>query len=231
MNTVNASHFARMCQVSRESVSKAIKTDRIKTIGEGRSRVVDLDHRVTQEYLRTKNPNYKAGVPTEPPKKKTPPKPKPKTKVNPKINTPKPEPLEITAIEVSDDTPPDAMVRSLDDVDGNNLAFVDKTDLQKFKIYEDALKVRQDRESKRGELIPRIMVRQVISKLYSIHVNEFKTMEDRLTPDICSIFGVQDSSPEAVKIRQLLNTDSGKTLKSIQRLFNDFLAKIKAKTL
>ena len=203
-----------MCGVSQMAIGKACKAGNIKTCTERGKEVVNLDHRITKAYLASKTGSPK------------PPKVENEKKVAKVAEvTPVDEP------EEPKEKKPDKFgrVRSLDDITDENIIDVDKQDIDKFKVYEQALKTKLDREEKRGDLIPRIMVRQAFSKLYTIYVNQFKTAEDRLVPDICAIFGFPDSSPEAVKLREVISGDMAVGLHSTHRQFNDFMKKIDVK--
>lgn len=211
MNTVSKSHFARMCGVSPTAISKADKAGIIGT-HEGQ---VNLAHRLTKEYLRDKQSKLdETGKPgrARNVKEKT-------VRADRQKTTPKTEEKQDQELKV---------VRSLDDVNESNILTLEKRDLDKFKVFEQALETRLKREERRGLLIPRSMVRLVMAKKYSIDVNQIKTMEDRLTPDICGIFGMGDNGPEAVAVRKLINDDTSKFLRQVKRLIDDFLKKVDA---
>jgi hypothetical protein len=210
MDTVSKAHFSRMCGVSRTAISKAASTGIIGMHDDK----VNLHHRLTKEYLKDKSQPVEVvdGKPKQ--KKRT-------------LPAKKPPPTEITAPEAKDGDPTLMVVRSLDDINETNLLYLEKKDLDKFKVYEQALETRLKREERRGLLIPRIRVRQVFAKLYTIDVNQIKTMEDRLVPEICGAFGMGDSGPEAVAVRKMINDDTAKFLRQVKRLFDDFLKEVK----
>jgi phage terminase Nu1 subunit (DNA packaging protein) len=54
MKKVSKTDFADMCGVSKAAISKACAAGNIKTIGEGRKQKVDVDHRLTKDYLSEK---------------------------------------------------------------------------------------------------------------------------------------------------------------------------------
>lgn len=212
-NTTTKAHFARMTGMTQPAIGKACKHGNVKTIVVGGKTLINLDHRITKAYLTSKMDSPK---PPKVEKKKKAAKVK---EVAPEVEPEEPK-----------EKKPDKFgrVTSLDDITPENLIDVEAQDIKKFKDYEAALKTRLEIQTRRGDLIPRIMVRQAFSKLYQIYVNQFKTSEDRLVPDICSIFKFPDSSPEAVELRELLSADMAKGLNHSHRTFNDFLRKVKA---
>lgn len=202
MNTVSKAHFAQMCSVSKAAITKACKAGSLGTEGEGRKQVINLDHRLTKEYLKDK-----AGS-------------APKKEQSKKSAA---DPFEITAPESDEHGLP--AIRSLDDINESNLFLLEKKDIDKLKAYEQALETRLKREERRGILISRDTVKLVFSKIYTVDNNELKTMEERLTPAICGIFGEEDDSGKTVLVRKLLNDEITKSLRHIKRIVNDFLVR------
>ena len=233
-NTVNQSHFAKMCGVSRQAISKAKanKPPLIKMIG----KMVNLDHRITCEYfytqagrqltpgLDTVAPAKKIIKPVPPPKPPRPPRKKP--------------PIEpITApVDDGEEEPefdPDAPIvlppgiESLDDINESNILTIQSDYLKKLKDLEAAKSSKQKREEALGLLIKRSTVRVVFAKLHTIDTNQWKTLEDRLAPGISGIFGFEEGCAEEVEVRRLINEEVAKTLRHEKRLLDDFLIKFK----
>ena len=97
-----------------------------------------------------------------------------------------------------------------------------RADLERIKVAEQILDIRVKRQKMRDELIDRRLVRSVFSRLYTVDVNEFLTIKDKLMPDIAAIFGVND--PELImKAGERMDDELWKTLKHIQKIINDFL--------
>ena len=206
MNTVTKSHFAGMCGVSKVSITKACKAGKLGLVKNGKREVVNLDHRLTKEYLSGKKPQDSDAEK---------PKSKPKSKD---------DPLVITAPE--SDEYGELAIKSLDDIDESNIHLLTKNQIDIFKGWESALATRQKREEARSLLIRRETVKLIFSKIYTVDNNELKTMEDRLAPAICGIFGEGDDSENSVKVRKLLNDEITKALHHIKRIINDHLVKV-----
>ena len=96
-----------------------------------------------------------------------------------------------------------------------------------MKLIEQTFKTRLDREHAQGLLVKRQDVKQVFAKIYSVDTNELKSLEDRLTPAICGVFGEPDDSDSALQIRKMLNEEVTKSLKHIKRIINDYLVGVK----
>lgn len=251
-NTVNQSHFAKMCGVSRQAISKAKdkKPPLLKMIGKH----VNLDHRITCEYYfaQTGRQLRPESVDEAPPAKKPPPAKasKPNPAATPSTKTPATKKkTKKAAVQIGDDTPdpelnPDIDLDELDyengyalpkgikcfeDITIHNLHTIPGDLVKKVKELEVAKKAKQDRDAKRGELIEREVVFKFISQLYVIDVNQIKTQEDRLVPGLCGVFGVEVGSPESIEARKLIKNDSADLLESIQREVNDYLSGISPK--
>lgn len=212
-----------MCGVSRQAISKAKKAKLIKLLG----KQVNLDHRITCDYYYTQTGKLLRpdAITEPPPPRKTPPPKKPAAPKKPKV-TKIPE-------ETSIDNPPPepddetyelpAEVKTMDDVTPEILHLMPSDFITKMKNIETALSTRTKREELRGILIKRTVVRSFISKLYTVDTNQLKTLEDRLVPKMCGVFGKQDDDPESVKARKLINKEVTRILRHIKRLMDEFL--------
>lgn len=207
-----------MCGVSKAAITKAADTGSIGMVVDGKKQVVNLDHHLTKEYM-----NSKGIVGTKDGLKLATGQPQ-RGKTVGKKPLAKEDPLVITApISNAHGLP---VIKSLDDIDETNLFLLEKRDIDKLKAYEQALETRLKREERRGLLIPRNTVKLIFSKIYTVDNNELKTMEDRLSPAICGIFGEGDDSENSVKVRKLLNDEITKALHHIKRIINDYLVKV-----
>jgi len=124
----------------------------------------------------------------------------------------------------SDDTEgfdAEAVLSAAADLDFKKLT---KSDIDKLHKLEGLLKIRVEREAKRGELIDRTLVRTVFGKLYQIDSNELRTLGGKLSADIAGIFGVEDVEL-MLKVEQKIDTEVVRILAHIKRLMDDFLVK------
>jgi hypothetical protein len=205
MKLVTRAEMARLCGVSKPGIAKAIKLGVVNLIGDGRSARIDITDPVNVDYINREEHNCggKNDVRSTPGTKSDNPLPPPPSS--------------------SPDRP---VINSLDDINETNLFLLTKSDIDKLKAYEQALSARLKREESRGKLISRTLVRSIFHKLYTVDNNELKSMEDKLTPSICGLFGEHDDSENAVAVRKLLNNEITKALRHIKRILNDHLKKI-----
>ena len=113
----------------------------------------------------------------------------------------------------------------LADIDPKDIWRYPKVSLDKLRIFEVAKKTQQDREQKRGELIPREIVASLFSKLHAIDAQQMRTLEERLIPTLCSVAGIADDDPKVIKIQKAINKETTQILRHIQRLIDTFLKK------
>lgn len=112
----------------------------------------------------------------------------------------------------------------LEDIDPKDIWRYPKASLDKLRIFEVARKTQQDREQKRGDLIPRELVTSLFSKLHAVDSNEWRTLEERLIPTLCSVAGFADDDPRVLKIQKAINKETTHILRHTQRLIDTFLA-------
>ncbi|MEE8206496.1 MAG: hypothetical protein V3T82_06070 [Nitrospinaceae bacterium] len=255
MNTTSKSHFSKMCGISKAAVTKAVRAGLIIVDDAG---AVNLDHRITRQYLSSKRSALGGGAaqlpgskipekkpravkPKAPAKKKTAKvKPKAPQELTLDLGLSKPKaPVKKKAVKVKpkaspkkinldDPLPPAKEFRTLADLTERDLRNFTKEDVNKLKTIEQTLKTRLDREAADGLLIERSLVKQVFARIHSIDTNELKTLKDRLTPAICGVFGEPDDSPHAVTIRKMLDDEMVKSLRHMKRLMDEFLTGIGA---
>lgn len=236
MRTVSKIFFAKLCGVTPAAITKALQSGKITLEG----KFVNLDAPNTAAYLNKKNgipeppppepriedylpkrpPASKAKTPISSPKKRKPP-------VTPKPQKPKVRKLAaIKPIQEGKPAPIPSEVYQIVDLAGisdHDLGLLGSSELDRMKTIEQTLKIRQQREAARGELIPRNAVKIIFAKLHAVDNAEFKTMEDRLTPAICGVFGEADDSDAALQIRKMLNKEIIKVLRHSKRIINTYL--------
>lgn len=105
-----------------------------------------------------------------------------------------------------------------------------RSDVERLKIIQEVrlkeLKIKQDRL----ELIPRIMVAKIFGKLYSIDVNQWRTLGPNLAPEIAAEAGLDD--PDVIlRIEKIIEGGVFDILGDVKRVFDDFLTEIKAEQL
>lgn len=83
-----------------------------------------------------------------------------------------------------------------------------------------ALKLKNERE--RNELISRELVRRVFAELYTIETSEFLTMAEKLSPEIASLFGIDDSL-QILEVGKLIQREISTTLEHIEVTVDNFL--------
>lgn len=103
-----------------------------------------------------------------------------------------------------------------------NFTTLPKIQIDKIHKLEALLKVRVERQHKRRELIERSLVQSVFSRLYTVDVNELRTLGAKLAPAISGILGCDD--PEVVlAVEKTIDNEVIKSLSHIKRIVNDFL--------
>ena len=221
MRTVSKKYFAKLCGVSGAAITKAAQAGRIGLDG----KYVNLDDPTTDEYFKKKTGVIPDVRPQQAkkskPEKLTTPPPPPKEVIKQKSIAPAP------AKQRKIDSEPSEQYEMMDltSLSDHDLGLLGISELDRMKTIEQTLKIRQDREVSRGELIPRKIVRAFCAKLHAIDSAEFKTMEDRLAPAICGLFGEPDDTENALEIRKLLNKEITNVLRHAKRLINDYLTR------
>ena len=192
--------FAELAGVSRRAVYKQITAGALVVRPDGK---LDPNNPVNQDYI---NKNKKTSDSEQPDIKKGSKKTKQKTKPA----TPEDDKHVIDGQEIDLGNIPQ-------ELNGLNQA-----ELNRIKIAEQILDIRVKRQKLRDELIDRRLVRILFSKIYTVDVNEFLTIKDKLMPDIAAIFGIND--PEIImKAGERMDDELWKTLKHIKQIIDDFL--------
>lgn len=97
--------------------------------------------------------------------------------------------------------------------------------VQKIRGMEAALKVRVEREMKRGQLIDRTLVTTVFSRLYQIDSNELRTLGAKLSPELCGKLGIEEPGAQ-LEVEKMIDNEVLKVLAHIKRLIDKFLGDI-----
>ena len=224
MKSLPRAEFSRIHGVDRSAVSHAVKRGTLASTPDGE---VDLEDRITldwvlQHRIKVAKKQAKVKTPTAVKKIKQPSTPKtakgPKTALKPTPPVAEPPQNLHELMEGGGDLP------ALEDIKPDELGRYPKAAIDKLRSYETGLKIQQDRQAKRGELIPRDLVAAVFGKLHSIDSSQLKNLEERLLPLICSVAGFSDDDPRALKIQKIINKETSQALKHAKRLTGKFLA-------
>ncbi|MCK5127564.1 MAG: hypothetical protein KAR42_15010 [candidate division Zixibacteria bacterium] len=200
MKLYTKAEFSRVAGVSTASIAKAIKTGRVKVFGEGRSARVDVMDPVNMMYINGIEDHPTAGGKKSGavPDKPTPAPPAP--------------------------TQPEDLIELLD---LGNLGTLSKQSADRVKTIAQIQQIRVKTEEMRKELIPRFLVQKIISKLYTIDVNEFRTLGPNLSPEIAALTSIDDSET-IIKIEAIVEKEVYNILRHVKRLMNDFLKSVEA---
>jgi hypothetical protein len=95
----------------------------------------------------------------------------------------------------------------------------------------EAVKQAQIKNAKdRGQLISRDLVRQVLAQIFTIDVNEWRTLSANLTPELASVFGIHDAE-KLIEAEARIDQEVFAILQHSKRITNDFLKSIEAEGL
>jgi len=200
MKLVTKTEFAKLAGVSGAAVTKAIKNERIKLFGEGRAARIDATHPISIEYINgiDDHPTAGGGKPRSVPHKPGPAPPAPT------------EAEDLTAL-----------------LDSGNLGAISKQSADRIKTIAQIQQIRVKTEEMRKELIPRFLVQKIISKLYTVDVNEFRTLGPNLSPEIAALTCIDDAET-IIKIEAIVEKEVYNILKHVKRLMDDFLKSVEA---
>ena len=200
MKLYTKAEFSRVAGVCTASIAKAIKTGRVKVFGEGRSARVDAMDPVNMMYINGIEVHPTAG----------------RKKSSSVPNKPGPAPL-----------PPSEVEDLTELLDSGNLGVISKQSADRIKTIAQIQQIRVKTEEMRKELIPRVLVQRIISKLYTIDVNEFRTLGPNLAPEIAALAGIDDSET-IIKIEAIVEKEVYNILRHVKRLMDDFLKSVEA---
>jgi hypothetical protein len=221
-STTTRAQLSRDLGVSKPAITKAVDRGDVILTASGK---VDLNHRVTLEYIRRHDKNYQ---PPEP-KQKTERKPKSKSEQKKKTKKKKPKADDQT-VEPEDDQLLLPM-GGITAIDRSTIHLYEKRDLEKLKIFEQATLENIKVQEKEGKLISRELVSRVFAKIYTVDTEQLRALEDNLTPKICGVFGISEDSTESVKVKKEINVAVSKALSHIKRLIDSHLVSVGDKKL
>lgn len=92
-------------------------------------------------------------------------------------------------------------------------------ELKRQKIREDIEKIKIDNDKKRGDLIPKILIKRLFSKLYSIDENQFKNLGVNVSPKISSIYNSSNAEKTSI-IMALIDRKDEELKKDISKILN-----------
>jgi len=228
MEYLSQNKFAQLAGVSNAAIIRARKEGRIFKSARG----IDPTHPTNKHYLENARgrQGQKKEVKRKPAGRKG-HKPRGKSKAEKKRgngkgkdNTPDYQPPGII-IDQLPDMPLDPENGHTDDPAIQEAIRITKTDADTWKRIEEIKKLQLARQEKRKELVPRVMVQRVFNRLYMIDVNQFRSLGDRVSPEIASLCGAAEQET-ILQINKIIEREIFKTLKHVQRLLDEFLKSI-----
>lgn len=228
---ISQSAFARLAKISRQSITKAITKGKLRK--HPGTTNINLNDPSSIDYLQNETPNRtkikkktKDPSGTKQKKKAT----KKKTgKVSPKNEKSGKAAYKKLAHDLDTFDDDDIEYELPDDVDYDDIDLerISKAKADRYHKIEQTKKIKIERLAKEGLLIERTLVQQVFGQIYMIDSNQFKTMGDKLAPDIAALAGIDD--PEIIiKINEKIESAAFKILKHIKADIDKFLLSIKA---
>jgi hypothetical protein len=211
---MSQSEFVRYAGVSRQAISKALKTGLIpSTKIDGKLRIDTSNHQV-KKYLENKK------IKSLSPKKAKKTKPRQSLKTENKEN--------IETGQSLDEKQIPKYIKTLSD-SGNliyeHLVSLAKSDFDKLKIYEQIKQIRVKTQIQEGQVISRKLIKILFGKLYEIDRNEFLQIKSKIIPDIAGLFGCTDSE-KMIAAEKIVDEELYKTLKHIKIEIDKFLLKM-----
>lgn len=196
--------IAKLIGISKQAVSKAVAQGRLIRTKMG----IDLDHPTNRHFLdRVENQAEPEQEISKKPKRK-------KTNGNGR------------AKKTNGSTTEKPEKDQRWDGGKNTVGGYNKTqiDIQKSAAQIQELQLRID--ERRKKLIKREYVDRFFSQLYLVDSNEWKTLSDRLSPEIAGIFEIDD--PEKIlQVSKAIEKEVYRTLTHVKRLVDDFLERMK----
>jgi hypothetical protein len=198
MALVSQSKFATLAGVTRQSISSAIKNGSLTKRPDGK---LDTNNPVNSGYLQLRAEKTKPR-PTPPP---------PDTKPDEGVDT---SPVTHVSLE---DLANIANIESLE-------AF-SKSSIDRLKTIEQVKQLQTKVMKERGLLIDRALVKKVFSQIYTIDVNEFRTLAPNAAPEIGAAVGVDDDAT-LLQIEEIINSGVFSILEHVKRIIDDFLNEV-----
>lgn len=208
--------YANLVGISRVAIGKAVNQGRIIKTPKG----IDPNNPINKYYVQVALEKQALGRP-KPPKKVV----KKKKKRVAVVNGGKPEEKKkiAKAVENHISENPEYDI-DLDDLEMSVLGLPPKAKADLKKIIEQVKLLELRREEKRKQLIPRDLVRNILSKMYIIENNEFKPLGTRVAPDIAAICEVDDPA-KILLIDERIEAEVYKILEHMKIEINRFLKK------
>lgn len=190
-------NFAKRAGISRQAVYQLIRDGKLVQTTKGK---LDVNNPTNKEYLSNKKHGIK----------------KPETKA---IKADKAKPEDKKPSTNQDDQPKD--------YNPEDLNTISHTSANKLKTIEGIRKIQIANDTARLELVSRDSVKMILSKLYQIDVNQWRTLGPNLSPEIAAIVGTDDNET-MLKISDAIDKEAFTILKQVKRILNDFLKDIKS---
>jgi len=112
---------------------------------------------------------------------------------------------------------------------GSELYDLSRDQLARMKLAEEVEQKRVKNTADRGSLIPRKLVKEFISELYTIDVNEFLQLSPALSARICEgVFETSDAD-KMTQVSKMIDTELYKTQGHIQSKVDKFIKTITPK--
>lgn len=216
-------NFAKLCGVSPEAIRKAGEVGKITITGTGRAKRIVITAQNTIDYLNDRNSQRKpvknANVaPLQP--------------ENP-IKTRKTEEGGVTSNKSnkkSYKTDKSPLIIDLNNIFDNENSKIDLNlltpfDVKKIKDLQTGKRAAIEYQKARNELIDRKLVTTVLGKIYTVEVNQIKTIADKTPSKIAAIFENNDDE-KMLKVSALLSDEIAKALRHIQTISEKFLLEI-----
>lgn len=199
---LSQSKYAELCGITRQAVSLAVKEGRVCL---AKNQKVDPDH-PTNRYFRHAARNRLEREPAPVPAELPPAGPKGKQrKRNGKKNQ--------NGLTKS-------VLKQLDLPETGAGMFKNQVDVAKGVEQTRALQIKN--EEMRNKLISRDLVKRYFSELYTIETTELLNLGERLSPELASIFGV-DEPAIILDASKYIQRELSKTLEHIEITINKFL--------
>lgn len=203
MKRIAKSAFADMAGISRSRVAHNIKAGHIVVRPDGK---IDLSHPTNVNFLEVRQMRQNQGGAQQ--SRNLPPMP-PRVRKTP---------------DDSASSWPEEIAK-IDCMDTEALRRLPRDQIAELKDIQGIRHREQKIREQRGELIDRELVRRVLAKYYSVHVNEFQTLGDSIAPDVAATLGVNDESL-ILGVEKMINDAMFRRLQSIKKIIDDFLKEI-----
>ena len=191
MDLITQSYLVGKTGLSKQAINKAFKLNYFTTVEDKGRLKIDLDGHLTVEWLRSHL--FKEKTDYKPAKKEPPKKKKAKPEETAKRDTKA----------------------------GSQTSRSEKKQLLEIqKLEEGNEKIRIDNGKKRRTLIPKILIKRVIARLYSIFENQLKALGISASPKISAVYN-ESNKEKTIQILELLEKQDDKILHSeINKVLN-----------